>query len=228
MTGPTGARLRVVIADDHPMFLRGLRSVLAVATDIEVVGEATTGQQAIEMTREHGPDVVVMDLHMPDINGVEATRRICQQRPDTAVLVLTMVNDDDSVFATVRAGARGYLLKGADEAELLRAIHAVADGEAVFGPGVAQRVLGFLTAAPAHSRDRSFPQLTDRERQVVELIAQGLGNHAIAARLGLSPKTVMNYVSNVFTKVHVADRSEMIVRAREAGFGEGGPVDAPG
>jgi DNA-binding NarL/FixJ family response regulator len=213
--------LRVVVADDHPMFLRGLRTVLASTVGIDLIGEATTGQQAIDITREHHPDVVVMDLHMPDVNGIDATRRICELQPDTAVLVLTMVQDDDSVFAAIRAGARGYLLKGVDEDELLRAIRAVADGDAVFGPGIAQRVLGFLTAAPDRTRDRSFPQLTSREREVVELIAQGLGNQAIARRLGLSPKTVMNYVSNVFSKIHVADRNEMIVRAREAGFGEG-------
>ena len=223
MTAADREPLRVVVVDDHPMFLQGLRTVLAASPDIDLVGQGTTGQEAIDLTREHRPDVVVMDLHMPEVNGVEATRRICQLRPETAVLVLTMVNDDDSVFAAVRAGARGYLLKGADEPELLRAIHAVAAGEAVFGPGVAQRVLGFLTRAPARSRDRSFPELTDRERQVVELIAQGLGNQAIATRLGLSPKTVMNYVSNVFSKIHVADRATMIVRAREAGFGEGDP-----
>lgn len=219
--------LRVVVADDHPMFLHGLRAVLAAADDLDLVGEATSGQQAIDLVRQHDPDVVVVDLHMPGVNGVEATRRICELRPGTAVLVLTMVNDDDSVFAAVRAGAKGYLLKGADEEELLRAVRAVASGEAVFGPGVAQRVLGFLTAAPTRARDRSFPQLTERERQVVELIAQGLGNHTIAARLTLSPKTVMNYVSNVFTKVQVADRAEMIVRAREAGFGEGGDGSQP-
>jgi DNA-binding NarL/FixJ family response regulator len=221
----TGDPLRIVVADDHPMFLGGLRGVLTSTPGIDLVGEATTGQQAIDLAREHRPDVVVMDLHMPDVNGIEATRRICETHPDTAVLVLTMVQDDDSVFAAVRAGARGYLLKGADEEELLRAIRAVAGGEAVFGPGVAQRVLGFLTAAPTRTRDRSFPQLTEREREVVELIAQGLGNHAIADRLGLSPKTVMNYVSNVFAKIHVADRSEMIVRAREAGFGGGAEGD---
>jgi DNA-binding NarL/FixJ family response regulator len=211
--------LRVVIADDHPMFLRGLRAVLTSTPGIALVGEAATGQQAIDLTREQRPDVVLMDLHLPDVNGIDATRQISEQCPATAVLVLTMASDDDSVFAAVRAGARGYLLKGVDENELLRVMWAVNDGEAVFGPGVAARVLGFLTAAPMSTRDRSFPQLTVREREVVELIAQGLGNHAIAARLGLRPKTVMNYVSNVFAKIHVADRAEMIVRAREAGFG---------
>lgn len=211
--------LRVLIADDHPLFLRGLRTVLQSAAMIELVGEATTGRQAVDLVREYAPDLVVMDLHMPELNGIEATRQICELRPDTAVLVVTMVQDDDSVFAAVRAGARGYVLKGVDEEELLRGIWAVANGEAVFGPGVAQRVLGFLTAAPTRTRERAFPELTDREREVVGFIAQGLNNHAIAMRLGLSPKTVMNYVSNVFAKVQVADRAEMIVRAREAGFG---------
>jgi DNA-binding NarL/FixJ family response regulator len=213
--------LRVLIADDHPMFLRGLEAVLASTPGLCLVGEATTGRQAVDLAREQRPDVVLMDLHMPDVSGIDATRLITQQRPATAVIVLTMASDDDSVFAAVRAGARGYLLKGVDEEELLRVIRAVVDGEAVFGPGVAQRVLGFLTAAPTRMQDRSFPQLTDRERQVVELLAQGLANHAIATRLGLRPKTVMNYVSNVFAKIHVADRAEMIVRAREVGFGRG-------
>jgi DNA-binding NarL/FixJ family response regulator len=216
----TTPQLRVVIADDHPMFLGGLRTVLESTADMELVGEATNGDEVIALTAQTSPDVVVMDLHMPSVNGIEATRRICAAQPNTAVLVLTMVDDDDSVFAALRAGARGYLLKGADEQELLRAIQAVADGEAVFGPGVAQRVLGFLTDAPSRSQDRAFPELTPREREVVSLIAEGLGNQAIAKRLGLSAKTVMNYVSNVFAKLHVADRSEMIVRARQAGFGQ--------
>jgi DNA-binding NarL/FixJ family response regulator len=212
--------LRVVIADDHPMFLGGLRAVLESTDDVDLVGEASTGDEAVAVASETLPDVVVMDLNMPGTNGIEATRRICAEHPAPSVLVLTMIHDDDSVFAAVRAGARGYLLKGADEEELLRAIRAVADGEAVFGPGIAQRVLAFLTDAPAHSASRAFPELTPRERQVVELMADGLGNQAIAARLGLTAKTVMNYVSSVFAKLHVADRSEMIVRARQAGFGE--------
>jgi DNA-binding NarL/FixJ family response regulator len=217
----TSPRVRVVIADDHPMFLGGLRAVLDNADDMELVGVARTGQEAIAAAAQAAPDVVVMDLHMPDTNGIEATRQICAARPDVAVLVVTMVRDDDSVFAAVRAGARGYLLKGADAEELLRAIRAVADGEAVFGPGVAQRVLGFLTAGPGAGPAPAFPDLTPREREVVELMADGLRNHAIAERLGLTPKTVMNYVSNVLVKLHVADRSEMIVRARQAGFGQG-------
>jgi len=211
--------LRVVIADDHPMFLRGLRVVLEGVDGVEVVGEARTGQEAVAVVKEACPDALVLDLHMPGMNGIAVARQVGEERPQTAVLMLTMVEDDDSIFAALRAGARGYLLKGADADDLVRAIKAVADGEAIFGPGVAQRVLGLLTGASDRANDEPFPELTERERQVVELIADGLGNHAIAAQLGLSPKTVMNYVSNIFSKLHVADRYEMIVRARRAGFG---------
>jgi DNA-binding NarL/FixJ family response regulator len=213
--------LRVVIADDHPLFLRGLEACLRGTTGIDLVETVTTGDAAVAavLAADDRIDVVVMDLHMDGLNGIEATRRIVERRPSVGVLVLTMVDDDDAVFAALRAGARGYLLKGADEEDLLRAIRAVADGEAVFGPGVAQRVLSYLSHAPTASRHRAFPQLTPREREIVALIADGLGNQAIARRLDLSPKTVMNYVSNVFTKLHVADRAEMIIRAREAGFG---------
>jgi DNA-binding NarL/FixJ family response regulator len=215
VTGP----VRVLIADDHPMFLTGLRAVLEDSDSVTVVGEATDGQRAVDLAGEHTPDVVVMDLHMPGTGGLEATRAIREQHPEIAVLVLTMAHDDDSVFAAVRAGARGYLLKGADGDELIRAIRAVAGGEAVFGPGVAQRVLGFLSASTDRPSAAGFPELTARERDVVELLAQGMGNQAIAARLGLSPKTVMNYLSNVFAKLQVADRYEMMRRARDAGFG---------
>jgi DNA-binding NarL/FixJ family response regulator len=217
----TGDPLRVLIADDHPMFLTGLRAVLSDSDRIALVGEATDGQRAIDLAGELRPDVVVMDLHMPGTGGIEATRAIVEQHPDIAVLVLTMAHDDDSVFAAVRAGARGYLLKGADGEELVRAICAVAGGEAVFGPGIAQRVLGYLSTPPDQPQ-AGFPELTGREREVVELLAQGMGNQAIATRLSLSPKTVMNYLSNVFAKLQVADRYEMIVRARDAGYGRTG------
>ena len=216
----TPVPLRVVIADDHPMFLGGLRSVLQHAQGIDLVGEATSGAEVITLVADRTPQVVVMDLHMPRIGGIDATRQICRDHPGTAVLILTMVDDDAAVFAAVRAGARGYLLKGADEDELLRAVRGVADGEAIFGPGIAQRVLALLANPPAPTDDQTFPQLTAREREVVELIARGLGNQAIAARLGLSAKTVMNYVSNIFAKLHVADRAEMIIRARDAGLGQ--------
>jgi DNA-binding NarL/FixJ family response regulator len=209
--------IRVAIADDHPVFLDGLRAVLTSLEDIEVVGQAATGHETVALVEREHPDVVVMDLHMPDMNGLEATREIVRAHPDTGVLVLTMFDDDDSVFAAMRAGAQGYLLKGAAQADILRAIEAVARGEAIFGPAVARRVLRYF--ASAGSRPDAFPELTTREREVLDLIAQGAGNEAIARRLGLSGKTVRNHVSNIFAKLQVATRAEAIVRAREAGLG---------
>jgi DNA-binding NarL/FixJ family response regulator len=211
--------LRVLLADDHPVFRRGLRMLLdAQSEGAEIVGEASNGLEAVELARELQPDVVVMDLQMPELNGIEATQRIVEESPHIGVLVLTMFEDDDSVFAAMRAGARGYLLKGADQAEIVRAIHAVGSGEAIFGPHIARRVMDFFsgerTAVP-------FPDLTAREREVLELVAQGRSNAEITRTLVLSPKTVRNHVSNVFTKLQVADRAQAIVRAREAGLGSG-------
>jgi len=211
--------LRVLLADDHPVFRRGLRMLLDAQPDgAEIVGEASNGTEAVELARELQPDVVVMDLQMPELNGIEATQRIVEESPHIGVLVLTMFEDDDSVFAAMRAGARGYLLKGADQAEIVRAIHAVGSGEAIFGPHIARRVMDFFsgerTAVP-------FPELTAREREVLELVAQGRSNADITRTLVLSPKTVRNHVSNVFTKLQVADRAQAIVRAREAGLGSG-------
>ena len=211
--------LRVLLADDHPVFRRGLRMLLdAQPEGAEIVGEASNGLEAVELARELQPDVVVMDLQMPELNGIEATQRIVEESPHIGVLVLTMFEDDDSVFAAMRAGARGYLLKGADQAEIVRAIHAVGSGEAIFGPHIARRVMDFFsgerTAVP-------FPDLTAREREVLELVAQGRSNAEITRTLVLSPKTVRNHVSNVFTKLQVADRAQAIVRAREAGLGGG-------
>src|SRR5262245_59736147 len=181
----------------------------------EIVGEASNGLEAVELARELQPDVVVMDLQMPELNGIEATQRIVEESPHIGVLVLTMFEDDDSVFAAMRAGARGYLLKGADQAEIVRAIHAVGSGEAIFGPHIARRVMDFFsgerTAVP-------FPDLTAREREVLELVAQGRSNAEITRALVLSPKTVRNHVSNVFTKLQVADRAQAIVKARDAGL----------
>jgi DNA-binding NarL/FixJ family response regulator len=208
--------LRVLIADDHPMFRAGLRTTLELAEGIEPVGEVATGLEAVAAVAELQPDVVVMDLHMPELNGIEATRRIVSDRPGTGVVVLTMFEDDDSVFAAMRAGARGYLLKGANPDEIERAIAAVARGEAIFGPAVAQRVIEFLTAPEP---PRPFPELTDREREVLELIAQGWSNKRIAQHFVLSDKTVRNHVSNILGKLQVADRPQAIVRAREAGLG---------
>lgn len=210
--------LRVLIADDHPVFRGGLRALLATDPTIEVVAEAADGAEAIALTAREKPGVVLMDLHMPDRDGVDATREILQDRPDVAVLVLTMFDDDDSVFAAMRAGARGYLLKGTNQADIIRAVHAVGAGGAVFGPAVAQRVLEFFS----HPQTRpavAFPQLTDREREVLDLLAQGMPNSRIAARLSISEKTVRNHVSNIFTKLAVADRAQAVVRAREGGLG---------
>jgi DNA-binding NarL/FixJ family response regulator len=216
--------LRVLVADDHPLFRDGLRSALASHGDAEVVGEAATGDAAITSALELQPDVVVMDLQMPGANGIEATRRIIEASPHIGVLVLTMFEDDDSVFAAMRAGARGYLLKGAGQDEIARAVRAVAAGEAVFGPAVAQRLMDFFASQPS-GPPPAFPDLTEREREILELVAQGESNQSIARRLFLSQKTVRNHVSNIFTKLHVADRAQAIVRAREAGLGQA-PRDA--
>jgi DNA-binding NarL/FixJ family response regulator len=214
MTDP----IRVLIADDHPLFRDGLTAMLQAADDTELTGAATDGLQAVELALHGQPDVVVMDLHMPGMDGIEATRRIVADSPHIAVVVLTMFDDDESVFSAVRAGARGYLLKGADQEQILRAVYAAANGEIIFGTELAARVLAYFTAAPAASA--IFPQLTDREREVLELVAQGRSNADIAARLQLSQKTVRNHVSNILTKLQVADRAQAIVRARDAGLGQ--------
>lgn len=212
--------LRIVVADDHPLFRDGLRALIESMPNAELVGEASTGEEAVELATRLRPEVVLMDLQLPGRNGIEATRAIGEAAPDVAVLVLTMFEDEDSVFAAMRAGARGYLLKGADQDELMGAIEAVARGQAIFGPGVARRVIAFFAAAPAHARGaQPFPELTDREREVLELIAQGRANATIAQRLGIAEKTVRNHVSIVFNKLQVVDRAQAIVRAREAGMG---------
>jgi DNA-binding NarL/FixJ family response regulator len=210
--------LRVLVADDHPVFRQGLRTAIEAATDMEIAGEAETGAEAVEQALGLQPDVVIMDLQMPERNGIEATLEIVAQSPHVGVLVLTMFEDDDSVFAAMRAGARGYLLKGSDHDEIVRAIRAVASGEAIFGPAIATRLMAYFSAS-AGGPAQAFPELTAREREVLELIAQGHGNAAIAQQLVLSQKTVRNHVSNIFTKLHVADRAQAIVRAREAGLG---------
>ncbi|HEX5578777.1 MAG TPA: response regulator transcription factor [Candidatus Limnocylindria bacterium] len=212
--------MRVVVADDHPLFRDGLRNMIGAMPEAELIGEASSGDEAVELALRLRPQVVLMDIQLPGRNGIEATRAITDRAPDVAVLMLTMFEDDDSVFAAMRAGARGYLLKGADHDELIRAIEGVAHGEAIFGPGVARRVMALFAAAPALSRDaQPFPELTDRERDVLELIAQGHANTVIAHRLGIAEKTVRNHVSIVFNKMQVVDRSQAIVRAREAGMG---------
>ena len=210
--------IRVLIADDHPVFRFGLRALLQGEADMEIVGEATTGREAVAMALERKPDVVLMDLNMPELNGIEAIRRIRAAAPDIAVLVITMF-DDESVFAAMRAGARGYLLKGAEAEETLRAVRAVAHGEAIFSPAIADRIMHYFAHTPRASAPVVFPELTEREREVLTLIAQGLTNRAIAERLVLSEKTVRNHVSSIFSKLQVADRAEAIIRAREAGLG---------
>lgn len=210
--------LRVLIADDHPLFRGGLRALLAGEPSIEVVGEAETGTEAIELAGRYHPDVVLMDLTMPDTDGIEATRRIVAEEPDVAVLVLTMLEDEASLAAAMRAGARGYLLKGADGTEAVRAIQAVAAGEAIFGTEMASRVLDRLREG-GEPITASLPELTKREREILELMAQGHPNPVIATRVFLTEKTVRNYVSNIFTKLGVDNRVEAVIRAREAGLG---------
>ncbi|WP_238151625.1 response regulator transcription factor [Kribbella sindirgiensis] len=208
--------IRVVLADDHPVVRAGLAALLSSLPGIEVVGVAATGREAIREVVTTRPDVAVLDLQMPDLDGFAATRELTRSAPEVAVLVLTMFEDDDSVFAAMRAGARGYLVKGAEQEEIARAIRAVAAGEAIFGPGVARRVLTFFAAPPPTD---PFPELTTREREILDLLAAGLSNPAIATRLDLAPKTVANNVSTIFTKLGTADRSTAIIQARNAGLG---------
>ncbi|MFF0341882.1 response regulator [Kribbella sp. NPDC004875] len=209
--------IRVVLADDHPVVRAGLEALLTSLSGIEVVGVASNGREAVREVVTTRPDVAVLDLQMPDLDGFAATRELTRTVPEVAVLVLTMFEDDDSVFAAMRAGARGYLVKGAEQEEIARAIQAVAAGEAIFGPGVARRVLTFFAAPPPTAEP--FPQLSARERQILDLIAAGLSNTAIATRLELAPKTVANNVSAIFTKLGTADRATAIIQARNAGLG---------
>ena len=209
--------LRVLVADDHPLYRDGLVTAIAAMPDIEVVGEAGNGRQAVELAAELHPDVIIMDLHMPVLGGIDATRQVLAHRPGTAVLMLTMIDGDNSVFAAMRAGARGYLLKGADRGEIARALRTVAAGEVVFGSALASRMLAWFSGGP-HAAP--FPELTDREREVLDLLARGLTNAAIAARLVVSEKTIRNHVSNVFAKLQVGSRAEAVARARDAGFGQ--------
>jgi DNA-binding NarL/FixJ family response regulator len=211
--------VRVLIADDHASFRSGLRALLATAPDLRVVGEAASGDEAVGLAAALQPDVILMDLSMPGIDGVEATRRIVDATPHVAILVVTMDGDDESVFAAVQAGARGYVLKGAQRAELFRAVRAVAAGDAIFGPAIARRLVGYFARPRPRGLPAPFPDLTDREREILELVAQGRSNAEITSQLVLSPKTVRNHVSNMFAKLQVRDRAEAIVRAREAGLG---------
>ena len=210
--------IRILIADDHPVFRYGLRALLSAEPTTEVVGEATTGEEALAQALSLQPDVILMDLNMPGVNGIEATRRIIAEIPHVSILVLTMFDDDDSVFAAMRAGARGYLLKGAEGEETVRAIRVVQNGEAIFSPSIARRLMQYFGASRPTALPQLFPDLTEREREILALIAQGYTNPAIAEKLVLSPKTVRNHVSNIFSKLQVAGRAEAIIRARDAGL----------
>ena len=210
--------IRVLIVDDHVPFREGLRALLTSVPEMKVAGEAANGKEAVREAAKLQPDVILMDIQMPGMNGIEATRLIYQSSPHIGVIVLTMFEDDDSVFAAMRAGARGYLLKGADQTEILRAIHSVRNGEALFGPGIARRLIKFF-AQLSPQVQHPFPELTEREREVLDLLARGLSNAEIAGTLVISQKTVRNHVSNIFNKLQVADRSRAIIRARDAGLG---------
>lgn len=211
--------LRVLVADDHPLFRDGLRTLLGSTPEAELVGEASTGEEAVYLAAELQPDVVLMDVQMPGMGGIEAIRRIASESPHVRVLVVTMFEDDATVFQAMRAGARGYVLKGANYAEMLRAIKAVAEGESIFGKEVAARLADYFADMRPAAPPRAFPDLSDREREILDCIAGGLKNPEIAKRLYLSPKTVRNHVSNILHKLQVADRTQAIIRAREAGLG---------
>jgi DNA-binding NarL/FixJ family response regulator len=216
--------IKVLIADDHIFYREGVRALLNNVPNIEVIGEANNGEEAIAQAKDLQPNVILMDLKMPGMNGIDATRRIHETQPDIGVLVITMFDDDDSVFAAMRAGARGYLLKDADKDEVVRAIVAVERGEAIFSPAIAKRMMQYFAAPSAAPNPKNQPDefaaLTEREFEVLGLIAQGHNNLAIANKLSLSIKTVQNYVSSILTKLQVADRAQAIVRAREAGLGQ--------
>lgn len=209
--------ISLLVADDHTLFRDGLKALFGSLADTTVIGEATTGAEAIQQAEKHQPDVILMDIQMPDINGIEATRQIVQTSPHIGVIIVTMFEDDESLFAAMRAGARGYILKGADQDEMLRTIRAVARGDALFGPAVAVRLMSFFKASHAVVAS-AFPDLTEREFEILRLLARGMSNQEIGDKLTISIKTVRNHVSNIFSKLQVADRVQAIIRARDAGL----------
>lgn len=210
-------KIRVLISEDHPLYRKGLRDLIQADSEFMLVGEVTDGEAVVAAALETEPDLILMDLQMPGKSGIVATREIMSALPSTRILVITLFEDDDSVFSALRAGARGYVLKDADEDELLRAIHAIANGDSLFSPSIANRVLAFFAASRPVAPE-IFPSLTDRERDILALLARGRSNPQIAAELFLSPKTIANNLTNIFSKLQVADRSEAIIRARDAGL----------
>lgn len=211
--------LTVLIADDHPLFRKGMRALLDSMPDIELIGEARSGREAVEMTSVHQPDVVLMDLQMPEGSGLAATREVNKNSPNVRILVVTLFEDDDSVFAALRAGARGYILKDTDEEEMMRAIRAVGEGEAIFSPAIATRLIDYFAATSQQVPKEILPELTQREREILSMIARGDTNAGIAESLMISLKTVRNHVSNIYNKLQVADRAQAAIRARDAGLG---------
>jgi len=210
--------IHILIADDHTLFRAGLHALLNMFPDIQVVGEASTGEEVVTMAEDLQPDIILMDIQMPGLNGIEATRRITQSSPAIGIIFVTMFEDDASIFSAMRAGARGYVLKEASQEEMLRAIRTVSEGGAIFSPAIAKRLVGFFSN-PQPSSSLIFPQLTEREREILNKIALGVNNAQIAQQLVISPHTVRNHISNIFSKLQVADRAEAIIRAKDAGLG---------
>jgi DNA-binding NarL/FixJ family response regulator len=210
--------LTVLIADDHPLFRKGMRSLLETMAEITLVGEAKSGREAVELALAHQPDVVLMDLQMPDGSGLEATRELNKSSPNIRILVVTLFEDDDSIFTALRAGAHGYILKDADEEEMMRAIRAVGEGEAIFSPAIATRLMDYFAMTSKQVPQEVFPELTEREREILTLIARGESNAAIAEQLMISLKTVRNHVSNIYNKLQVVDRAQAAIRAKDAGL----------
>lgn len=209
--------IKILIADDHPVFRFGLKALIATEPDLEVVGEAATGKDAVVLANKLTPNLILMDINMPNLNGIEATQQIVQTRPDIGILILSML-DDETVFSAMRAGARGYLLKGSEGDATIQAIRVVAEGGTIFSPGIAERVMTYFSRGKRKADP--FPELTNREREILDLIARGLTNQAIADQLVISPKTVRNQVSEIYSKLQVASRGEVVVKAKDAGFGQ--------